>query len=251
MALEFPQDKTSYLGAVNFTVVGSVGNQLGQTCTLYLPQGVQVADKVEYENTSLGMTGGALENAMGGGGAQTETASVVDEVDGGGAGFMGFIKGMVANVTTKTGVSQTGLGGAVASSNRVAPNPNTRALFKQVSLRAFMFTFKLIPVNESEANSIPEIIKFFRSELYPEEIDAGGGVSLGYNFPNQFQITMMYAGQEIGTKLLPTYLESFTTTYNPSTQAMHKEGKFSEVDITMNFIEGEALNRKRITEDGF
>lgn len=239
MALEFPTDKTSYKGTVNFTVVGDVGGQIGATCTLYLPQGIQIADKVEYENADLGLGGAGIEAAAGGSKtAESDIASYVDQ-----AGMGGGMGQMVANITKK--FDGSGIANGVRAVNRRAPNPNTRALFKQVSLRAFAFTFKLVPVSREEAASIPEIIKFFRTELYPKE-EKAGDVSLGYKFPNQFKITMMYDGQEVGTPIKECYLESFMTNYNPSSQAMHSDGNFAEVDISMNFLEGKALSRTDI-----
>lgn len=238
MALEFPQDKESYKGLVNFTVLDDKDNPTGSTCTLYLPQGVQIADKVEYENVNLGMTGAAVEAGL----SENEIASYIEQAG------MGDIMGqMVANITKKF---DNGAAAALRADVRKSPNPNTRALFKQVSLRSFAFTFKLIPVNESEASNIPDIIKFFRQELYPEEV-LGGSVSLGYKFPNKFRIEMQYDGKEVGTKLQACYLEAFQTNYNPSGQAMHNDGKFAEIDINMNFLEGKGLNRKDIESGGF
>ena len=63
-------------------------------------------------------------------------------------------------------------------------NPNTRSLFKSVSLREFTFQFKFIPLSEQEHDHVISIIKFFRTELYPEDItvDVGGVPDGGFSW---------------------------------------------------------------------
>ena len=92
----------------------------------------------------------------------------------------------------------------------VTTNPNTRVLFKSVALREFAFAFKFIATSPAEAEEIKEIIKLFRTELYPENINLTVGnseVSIGYKFPNKFQINVEYDGDEIATRIKPCYLE--------------------------------------------
>ena len=94
-------------------------------------------------------------------------------------------------------------------------------------------------------------IKFFREELYPSEIfDTIGDtkVSLGYNFPNKFQISVEYNEEEIATKIKPCFLRDVGTTYNPQTMAMHKDGGFSEIEMTLNFQETKTLSRTDVQE---
>jgi hypothetical protein len=143
-------------------------------------------------------------------------------------------------------------GAAVRARNKAAPNPNTRALFKQVNLRSFQFTFKLIPENITDAENIPEIIKFFREEMYPEDV-AIGGLIAGYKFPKKFAITMTHPGTTF-PKIADCFLESFMTNYNPTNGAFlstdGSTGKPAEVDISMTFTEARTLSKKDI-RDGF
>lgn len=228
---------------------------------LYLPQGINIADGVQYENTDLGVIG-AL--AARGAGAAMEATGVIGGIGDGVGSIIDAFKGtssnsgvgrLAANRVASAFGDQTAAG--VKSVTRVTLNPNTRALFKAVNLRSFAFTFKLIPQSSQEARRITEIIKFFRSELYPEEIplggeqDGAGGVSIGYKFPNRFQISMLYNNVEVATRLLPCYLESFQAVYNPTAMSMHRDGNFQEVDITLNFRESRTLSRKDITEGNY
>ena len=144
-----------------------------------------------------------------------------------------------------------GFRGAVSSATRVSVNPNTRALFKSVPLREFTFTFKMIPTSKEETEQIKGIIKFFRENLYPEVITMGD-INAGYKFPNVFQIDLKYANKKdnLATKILPSYIRSFSATYNASGMGFLEGGDFSEVDITMAFIESGTLH-KELIEKGY
>jgi hypothetical protein len=238
MALVFPENRDMYEGVINFTVIkgGETERTLGGTCTLYMPVGLQVADKVEYENAQLGAIGAAL------GGVSDPNAAASE-------GNLGdTAKQLVSQAVAKF---SDRAGQAARARSLTAPNPNTRALFKQVNLRQFQFTFKLIPTSQSEANNIPEIIKYFREEMYPENIPYGD-LALGYMFPNKFQIEFETGGNSLVTKLSDCYLEAFQTNYNPSNAAFLQSGSspahFSETDISLTFMEARTLSKKDIQE---
>lgn len=238
MALVFPENRDMYEGVINFTVIlgGESERTLGNTCTLYMPIGLQVADKVEYENAQLGAIG----------------AVVGKNADPNAAASEGAI-GPVASSLVASAVAKFSerAGAAARSRTLTAPNPNTRALFKQVNLRQFQFTFKLIPTSQSEASNIPEIIKYFREEMYPENITFDD-LALGYMFPNKFQIEFETGGNSLVTKLSDCYLEAFQTNYNPSNAAFLQSGSspshFSETDISLTFMEARTLSKKDIQQ---
>ena len=239
--ITFPQDTLSYKGQLRFTLVDENDNSLGSQVNLYLPQGVQYADKVEYENAELGALGAAGVDF------NDETLALPSES----LKNKEVQQTVISSVTAK--LSETA-GQVARARTRKTPNPNTRALFKQVGLRSFAFQFKLIPVNEDEANLIASLIKLFRTELYPEEIpfDVGDlSLKLGYRFPNRFKIEQIYDGAlSTAQKIEPAYLDSFTTNYNTTAQSFFKgkDGKpyHSEIDIAMTFIESKTLNRESI-----
>ena len=249
MALVFPEDRTSYPGCLKFTLIGDDGlsaspNEAGDSqVQLYLQQGMQVADKVEYENAELGLVGGAIAGGAGGQGG----GSMTDAFTGEGASKM--VEGLVAKAGASVG---GGIGAGIRARTKQSPTPNTRALFKQVNLRSFQFSFKLIPTSESEANNIQQIIQFFRTEMYPENIEATvGGVELAiaYKFPKRIKVEMEYDGQTVGPKVAPAYIDSFSANYNSSSQTFFKgvsKYYFSEVDINFSLTESQALTRKQI-----
>lgn len=238
MALVFPENRNLYEGVINFTIVrgGESEKQLGETCTLYMPIGLQIADKVEYENAQLGAIGAAL------GGVSDPNAAASE------GNLSDTAKQLVAQAVSKF---SDRAGAAARARSLTAPNPNTRALFKQVNLRQFQFTFKLIPTSESEAGNIPEIIKYFRTEMYPENITYGD-LALGYKFPNKFQIQFQTGGNDLVTRLSDCYLEAFQTNYNPSNAAFLQKGSspahFSETDISLTFMEARTLSKDDIAQ---
>lgn len=226
------------------------------SCILYLPQAVQIADRAEYDNVDLGIIGAGVEAGMNAGqGAVNAFAdqalknvdSVVKAITGGTA--TGTPAGRLAVNRAARLIPNEQARGAVRASTRTVVNPNTRALFKSIPLREFTFNFKMIPTSVQETQMIKDIILFFRKELYPQLIEIDG-LAAGFEYPNVFDITMYYKDPSKGlaTKLQPCYLRNFSATYNAGSMAFLEGGDFAEVDISMSFIESQALDKKKILE---
>lgn len=219
--------------------------------TLYLPQAITIQDGVQYDTLNLGVIGAGAEAALQNGDGITKAAFAAMEDAGQSA--VDFITNRSGMGSTMAGLAAVRLAqrggektrGVIGSAFGIATNPNTRALFKSVNLREFSFTFKMIASSKAEANAIEQIIKTFRTELYPESIDESG-VSLGYYYPNKFKISMSYKNQKVGTEFLPSNLKAVNVVYNPSSMGWHADGKPSEVDLTLSFGEPRALNAKDI-----
>jgi hypothetical protein len=223
---------------------------------LYLPSNIVVNDVIGYENFDLGAIG-----AIGTAGAQAGQGFARSLSAG-----LGQAAGSLFNLLSGDVADQRGArlaasrlaeaGGSVASGVvksglATTINPNTINLFRNVQLREFNFTFKLIANSQREANEIENIIKFFRASMYPDTINFdpnGLNVPIGYEFPDKFQIEMLYNGQQVGLRILNSVLRSFQTNYNPQSMVWHKDGKPTEVDITIVFGEERALNRNDIFE---
>jgi len=212
--------------------------------TLYLPQSVQIQDGVTYDNSvSLGTIGAVAGGAINAGANNLyNTALAV------GGDIESFINSIVnsnvsqdlarvAAVRVTENVAPQEIASAVKSATRTVVNPNARTLFRSVPIRAFNFDFNLIASSPREAQEITNIIRFFRTQLYPADI--GGTATTqgiyGLKFPNKFEIKMMYKNKQIGSKFLPSYLTSFQATYNQNGGAMHKDGNWNQVNINMSF----------------
>ena len=71
------------------------------------------------------------------------------------------------------------------------------------------------------------------------------GINAGYKFPNVFQIELKYDNKKerLATRILPSYIRSFSATYNALGMGFLEGGDFTEVDITMSFIESGTLHK--------
>lgn len=225
----------------------SQSGQLGESVELYLPAGLAFRDNVTYENFDLGAMGAAMEAGQGFAESMFKgIGSFVSNLSGGSG----------ADVARLAGIQLAGQAGSFGDESRavqklaggVTLNPNSRVLFKQPNIREFAFAFKFVARSKDEAEEINNIIKFFRTELYPSEIAASVGstdISLGYRFPNKFGIQIMYKGKPIPSlaKIKDCYLRDVSTTFNASQMAFHEDGNFMEIDMTLNFQETRALTR--------
>jgi hypothetical protein len=137
-------------------------------------------------------------------------------------------------------------GAIVSSALQTTTNPNTRAVFKSVPLREFTFSFKMLPQSQDEAREMENIVKLFREEIYPDVVTIGNA-AVAYKFPNKFAIELTYGTQAVGVQILPSYLTNMSTTYNGSSQSFYRDGKFSEIDLTLTFRESRTLSKKDVT----
>jgi len=247
--LKSPDEKSIQNGVPKFNIL--------QSCELYLPAGLQISDGVTYDNAQLGRVGMGVARGLNAGQGAVAAASraMVDGVKSFADSFTGNATTPIAKLGVTAAAKKYGsdeVGNAVRSVTKVTLNPNTRALFEGVNIRTFSFAFSMIPQSSIEAEQIKKIVKFFRTYLYPKKIPLSSGnnnedgLSLGYEFPNRFQIKLMYLNSEVATRLLPCYLQSFSTTYNPQTMAMHRDGNFQQVDITLEFTETRTLSQEDI-----
>ena len=229
---------------------------------LYLPKAITVADAATYDNNfQLGLIGGAVEGGLRRGrGAlssavdaiATEAGGVINTLAGRDAGLNPDLASILASkVAAAVPIVGDAAAGAIQGTTRTQVNPNTRALFKNIPIRNFAFQFSLLPTSQQEAIEVENIIQAFREELYPTALEAAG-VQIGYKFPNRFQIKIKYNKRDIqGIKFLPVYLQSFQAVYNSNSAGMHRDGRFNQVDINMNFTETRALNKADIRDGGY
>ena len=236
--------------------------QMQRAC-LYMPMTVQQMENVSVGPESLGVIGGSISSVIAGGNA-TLTGLANKAVQAGIGGAIDFVSGnagaelgsLMANKIASRLNTQAGLG--VQNATRIQISPNTRAIFKQVNIREWNFSFQLIPTSEKESIEIENIIDFFRMEQLPEELGANG-ISMAYRFPNLMKIRAYYHKiNEDGefediiplvTKFLPAYLQSVDVTYNTSGMSYYDNGKFHDATLNIKFIEYRPLNKNDIIRE--
>jgi hypothetical protein len=235
---------------------------------LPLQRDLRFSDNVSYETANLGVLGGGLETALGGknpfagatkgdGSFMTAATAIAAQAVAKRSGtILGAIAGdrfgksALGGAVLGSGATEA-LGDAVKSATRIASTPNQRTLFKEVSLRQFAFTFKMIATSAAEADQIKNIVKFFRQELYPEKITLGENkVPIGYKFPNVFQIDVKNQfGRDAAHKIQRCYLRDVQTSYNATGNGLLTDGNFIEVDISLSFQEVSALDKNKVRDE--
>jgi len=235
-----------------------IGNN--STCTLFLPGALQFQDRIEYTNVDLNIIGAAAARAITAGGSGKEIlkkslGEALPNFESLQSAFRTGLKSEAAQVAALRVSNKLSpeLTGALETSTGVTLNPNRRQTLKGVGIRQFVFTFKLIPTTQQEANEITRIIKFFRSEMYPDT--SSEGLEAALKFPSKFKIRMMYGKKQVTTGILPCFLENVNVVYNPTNSGFHSDGEgggdFQETDISLSFIEERALTKRDIVFEGY
>ena len=224
--------------------------------TLYLPAGLAFNDGVTYDNVNIGIMGVGAEALTGILTSKDPKAAARKASMDLGAGLKGS-GGKEAAKTITTSLSgmfgTDGVGGGVQGTLRVKANPHTRVLFGSVPIRTFEFGFTFLPSSLKEAETIIKIIKSFRTELYPMGIAKLGETYSGYAYPDTYEVKFLYKGKEItdAPKILPCYLQGVNSNYNPSQMAFFKDGKFTEITLSLSFTETRTLFKQDIIEGGY
>lgn len=249
---EFSEDQAAGASSQRATNLRTRKDPKADEITMYLPPALVYPDGVQYNTVALGPSGqaglGALNNGASllsaVGNAVTEG---VESIFGLVAGSLSEQAAQVAAARATQFVPREGVRAALQTATQTGINPGTRIIFEQPQLRTFTFQFKLIATSAGEATQIEKIIKSFRKELYPETIDIGGGLPIGYKFPNVYKIEFGFRGGRLRVpNILFSYLVNIQTSINGTSGVFHYDGTPTEVDLTLIFQEYRALSRQDV-----
>ena len=226
---------------------------------MFVPLSITFNDAVQYDQgAQLGVTGAAAADALQGGAGFL--GSAMAGLSEGAASIFGLASaagedaGRLAAVrAAQNPLTPTGVKNAVSLSVQRTLNPNTRPLFRGVTPRTFTFAFKMIATSQTEAEMVEKIVKHFRKNVYPESLPANKDISLAYKFPKVFQIS--FSGKDGKSLSIPNiekcYLQNAQTVYNSTTATFHAiDGRPTEVDLTLTFVEHKTLDRSDIESKG-
>lgn len=235
-----------------------LGNPDNRYVHLYMPMNIQQNESVVAGPEQLGIVGGMVSGTLMGGGNKSVMDIASSAVKGTFSGIGELMEGRTApefgSLIANRLVSKlsTNAGNATSLATRIAVNPNTRALFKQVNIREWNFVFQMIPTSPDETTRIENIIDFFRTEQLPTELVTANGVGMAYRFPNLMHIKALYRDERtnqykpILTRFLPAYLQSVDVTYNTTAMSFYEGGKFHDATMNLKFIEYRPLNKEDI-----
>lgn len=266
-----PDEK--YKASIFFSAKGTGGSG-GGNAILYLPEAISFADGIVYDNVNLNLAGRGVElvgkqamadanravtPGMGAGQmARAASGAMVNSIkeqvstsleqftSGGSIGNTFEDISAVGSVLAQTaiqGISPDASEGLTAATG-ITANPHKRSLFRDVSIRNFTFSFLMSPASPEEAAAINEIVRFFRVNAYPRKLGEG----LAYEFPTTFDIKFKYKNAEMQDvpKLLPCFLTSINTVFNPRGASFFNDGRFSETQLSLNFVEQRPLDKKEV-----
>jgi len=243
------REETQADGTVATTTRGT------RACSLYLPKaGFQVNDEASYSGTGVGAIGkfiidsdaSAAEQAASIGRDFTESITDAVLFASGTTQRNEANTAVIAKLLQRARLQDTNIGRAVRTKFGVTANPHLRSVFDQVNLRNFGFEFDLIPNNPQEADTIKQIVRFFRENLYPETIGVQEAPDIAYRFPTKFNISYTFQGKRIAHKIKPCFLKQVKTNFNNQGQGLYYDGEFLSTRIELAFQEETTLSKKDV-----
>ena len=255
-------------------------NDVPSAIYLYTPTGFSLMDSGSYTPKSFGVMGGAALTAANVTGQTLGERGVVgglmEAINTAGDAMLsgeGDVLGTAGVIATSQGWTGNA-GSAALMKEGVALNPHQNILFDGTAMRSFNFNFKLIAKNAEDSELIRSIENTFRKYLYPEK----GANQFVLKYPPYFQIQFLTSTMEINdTREKPKdeegnetgeeskepvfvenpympflhlcYLKSLSATYNASTNAFHKGGAPTELDLNLSFDEAIQINRNTLYGD--
>ena len=225
----FASMRPTYNRRANAAQESQTGNSVG----LYFPTGLNVSDELNYDTESLGALTGTAVNAM----------------EGNNSGAAGLTRdnvlGLTANTVKRLGAGAIGAGAAFSRGTRRVTNPQEFMLFNSPGMRSFSFSFDFLPQSQKEADTVPQIIQFFRRSAYPRELN-----TLEYEFPDTFAISYSQSSDDI-IRMPEVACTSVGLTYNPNSMSFFTRGNQPvETTLELSFTELRPISRS-LVEEGF
>ena len=241
--LTFPSDIAN-LTVRPFVVFECAGSQSRAKSTLIalpIPGSLTFGDESTYNNTELGILGGAISSLSGqiaGGAGLTD---VMGQASGAvaNAASNARIGSIIQGITAASGASE-GLQSAVSIGTGTTLNKNIQTEFTSTNTRTFSFAFQLIARNSAERNTIKSIVNEFRLGLYPE------GDFFQLRYPPKWKISfrksngISAAELEDIPKIGSCYLTGVQTAFNSAGNMWHTDGSPLETTLTVTFMETQA-----------
>jgi len=228
---------------------------------MYIPINLSVSDSQQYENAESGMIGNIVNAAMSGDRSMMdllpedfdlENPDISSMLTAAGPGLTAAASGGLAKVFGGSTFGSVLTGGGILTgaskaaqearkSTQATMNPRQFALFKQPNMRSFSFDFRFIPESAGESDSVVNIIKEFRTAMYPELSSSG----FAYTFPDAFDISFENAADMI--KIPEVVCTSATVTYNPNAMSYFTQNRRPvEINLSLQFQELQPIHREMV-----
>ena len=208
--------------------------KISDAIALYVDSPPTVKYAAQYSNKDLGTIAGM---AAGG-------ASAVSSISGFGEGAAALAM-QFAKLPGALGVN---VADVVSAAGKVSLNPFKEVIFEAVDFRAFNFKYRFFPKSRQEADNVEKIIKLFKFHMHPDL----SSNKLFFIYPSEFEIAYFFESNEntYFHKIKPCVLESMDVTYGGEQFSSFRDGKPTEINMTLTFRETEILTKKQI-RDGY
>lgn len=246
-------------GAFAGAVIGSIDltrktRRAAASIALYMPDTVNQTIVNDYDQVSMTQALGNAGLVMQAGGSLlkgVKEAVLSENVNLGqtlGSAGGSEVAGAFAE---KTGAFGSGITDVLLFSAGYAQNPQVELLFKTIQNREFLFDFKFVPKNRSEADEIIKIIQAFRFFAAPEIPTNGNGRY--FVPPSEFDITFMLGGNRNPNlpRLASCVLQGIDVNYGSAGQwTAFADGMPVEISMQLRFKEVEIMH-KELVKQGF
>ena len=181
-------------------------------------------------------------------GLLTKTGDVINQSGGDIAKELatyGKNAGISALVNKVSSKNLTNLDSLLAE-DKLALNPKKEVMFDSFSFREFSFRYQFAPKSEAESNMVREIIETFRYYSLPEISPA----KFFYLLPAEFDISFILGEKNNPNipKIATSVLQRVSVNYSPNSGiwATLPNGSPVAIDMTLDFLELELIDRKRV-----
>ena len=208
-----------------------------ETVILPIPGGIRTGNTTDWssnEMTALDAAKAQFITQTGNEGMESAVQGLQDKFE---KANMGDIKtALISALASGAGQANTVLG---RTSGQVF-NPNMEVLFKGPAIREFTFDFQFAPRNNKEANTVLQIIRFFKQGMAP--IRSEGKLFL--KTPNVFELKYTHKGGEHKglNKFKECALKSCTVDYTPDgNYSTYEDGVMTSYQMSLGFQELEPI----------
>lgn len=217
---------------------------------LYMPPGVKVSYKNNYEAESTELSGD-IAKAIGGFGSAVGTSQQIDAIQKGlTAGLGQYGKNLIGEA-----ISMVGAGDPVKLASKafgVAVNPRQEQFYVGPDFRSFSYTFDFWPRSQAELDAVNNIIFLFKYHSHPDLENSNSGGRMFF-VPSEFEIHYLHQGKENSymNKISKCVCTSVDVDYGPEGEfktfrADSKGAAPVHYKLALNFTELEIMTKDKI-----
>ena len=229
--------------ATTLSIKRAPTKRLSQAIALYMPAQLQLSHKANYGEQEMGLAVAGMmsaANTMGSGASLNDIAKKLasDGLEGGGKA----VENMA--LTALDATIAPGAKAALEISRGTLYSNRSEMAFEGIDRRSFSFTFRMLPNNPQEAQTIENIVTAFRYHSMPE---IEGSELTGRTMITPSTLDIEYFPNAHLHKISTSVLEGVDVQYGGERPQFFEDDHPVETQLTLNFKELEIITKERIT----